>query len=220
MATILVDAKEINTEEGKNLLQVCLDQGIYIPNLCHLECFENPSASCRLCFVEIEGEKDPVTACTTAARDGMVVKTDTPSVRRLQRSALRLLLSVHRVECGRCPANRHCGLQDIARFLKVGLNPRPFVRYLKEPEIVQDHPFLDYYPNRCVLCERCIRVCRRMHGQPVLTFARRGFDTIISFFGETDEPTLPCGECLACVEVCPVAALRSKDRRKRVILSR
>jgi predicted molibdopterin-dependent oxidoreductase YjgC len=142
----------------------------------------------------------------------MVVRTDSPPVRRLQRSALQLLLSVHRVECGRCPANKRCGIQEIAKFLKVGLKPKHLERRLKEPEIVQDHPCLDYYPNRCVLCGKCIHVCVRQHDRPVLTFAKRGLDTVIGFFGETGETEIPCGECLACVAVCPVAALVMKEK--------
>jgi len=210
MIELLVDNKTIEAEEGRSLLQACLENEIYIPNLCFLEGRDNPLASCRMCFVEIEGEDKPVTSCTVEVRDGMVVKTDTPSVRRLQRSALRLLLSVHDVDCGHCPANKKCGLQRIAKFLKVGLKPKRLERFLKEPGIDEDHLFLDYYPNRCVLCGKCIHVCQTQHGHPFLTFAKRGFDTVISFYGEKDASRLPCVTCTACVEICPVGAITPK----------
>ena len=186
MVKLIVDSKEIKVKEGTILLQACLDNDIYIPNLCYLESMDAPSASCRMCFVEIEGEEKPVTSCTVPVEDDMVVKTDTLAVRRLQRTALRLLLSVHHVDCKNCQANKKCELQRIAKFLKVGLKPKHLERYLKEKEIDQDHPFLDYYPNRCVLCGKCVHICRKQHGRSGLTFAKRGFDTVISFYGEKD----------------------------------
>jgi predicted molibdopterin-dependent oxidoreductase YjgC len=85
---------------------------------------------------------------------------------------------VHRVVCKNCPAHRRCDLQRIAKFLKIGLTPGRLDRYRKEPEVDSTHPCLDYYPNRCVLCGRCVHVCRRQHRDAILTFAKRGFDTV------------------------------------------
>ena len=158
MPKLRVDGKEIETKQGTTLLQGCLDNDIYIPNLCFLESMEDPSASCRMCFVEIEGEKQPITSCTVNVKDDMVVKTDTPAVRQLQRTALRLLLSVHHVDCKHCPANKKCELQRIAKFLKVGLKPKGLERYLQETEIDRNHPFINHYPNRCVLCGKCVHI--------------------------------------------------------------
>ena len=211
MIKILVDNKEIETEEGTSLLQACLDNGIYIPNLCHIKGMDNPPASCRMCFVEINGADMPVTSCTEKVRDGMVVKTDTPSVRRLQRTAFKLLMSAHYVDCAHCPANKKCELQRIAKFLKVGLKPKRLELFLKEIEIVKEHPSLDYYPNRCVLCGKCIYACRTQQGLPLLAFAKRGFRTEISFFGVKDASQLPCEKCLACVNICPVGAITLKS---------
>ncbi|MBU0698886.1 MAG: (2Fe-2S)-binding protein [Proteobacteria bacterium] len=207
MPKILVDDKEIEVEEGITLLQACLDNDIYIPNLCYLESMVYPSSLCRMCFVEIEGEDKPVAACAVTVRAKMAVKTDTPAVRRLQRTGLRLLLSVHRVDCKNCPANKKCELQRIAKFLKVGLKPKDLEQYLKEPELVREHPYLDYYPNRCVLCGKCYYVCRTQHGKPVLTFAKRGFKTVISFYEKNDAAKLTCEQCNACIAICPVGAL-------------
>ena len=142
--------------------------------------------------------------------DGMVVTTDTPSVRKLQRTGLQLLLSVHEVKCAQCPANKRCTLQRIATLLKIGLKPKRLEQCLKETEGEEEHPCLKYYPNRCVLCGKCIFACHTQHGRPFLTFARRGLETLISFYGEKDTPDLPCKSCLACVDICPVSALISK----------
>ena len=172
---------------------------------------EFPSASCRMCFVEIEGMPQPVPSCTVQVKDDMVVKTDTPVVRQLQRTALRLLLSVHDVDCKNCHANKKCELQNIAKFLKVSLKPKRLERYLKETQIDETHPFLIHYPNRCVLCGKCVHICRGKHGQSVLTFAKRGFDTVISTYSATDASLLSCGKCDSCVKACPVGALALKE---------
>jgi bidirectional [NiFe] hydrogenase diaphorase subunit len=151
-----------------------------------------------------------VPSCTIKVTVPLVVKTDSPAVRDLQRSALRLLLSVHDVDCAHCPANKKCGIQDIAKFLGLGLKPKGLERLLKEPHIVKDHPFINYFPNRCVLCARCVRSCRNKEGRPQMIFAKRGFDTVISFYG-VNKDTLPeCKDCLFCVEICPVGALTLK----------
>lgn len=211
MIKLIVDNREIEAAQGTSLLKACLDNDIYIPNLCHIEERENPSTSCRLCFVEIQGEPRPVTSCSTKVKDGMVVKTDTPEVRRLQRSGLKLLLSAHRVECGKCPANRKCELQRIAKFLKTGLRPKNLDTRLKETEVDDSHPLLRYFPNRCVLCGKCIYVCGKNNSRVHLTFAGRGLDTVISFYGEESSSDLSCKDCLACIEICPVSALTLKE---------
>jgi NADH dehydrogenase/NADH:ubiquinone oxidoreductase subunit G len=212
MASLLVDRKKIEAADGTPLLKACLDNGIYIPNLCYLEGVQPPAASCRLCFVEIEGGDGPVASCSVPVREAMVVSTDTPAVRRLQRTGLQLLLSVHDVDCKNCPANRQCALQDLARFLKVGLKPKGLPRRLKEPAIDNRHPCLDYYPNRCVLCGRCVATCRVVSDRPELTFAKRGFDTVIGFFLTGDSHREECAACRACVESCPVGALSLKNQ--------
>jgi len=208
MVKIVVDDKEIEVEEGTVLLAACLAQSIYIPNLCYLESMEHPDASCRLCFVEIEGRAVP--SCTIKITRPIVVKTDTPAVRTLQKSALRLLLSVHDVDCAHCPANKKCALQNMAKFLGMGLKPKGLEQLLKEPRVVEDHPFISYYPNRCVLCGRCVRLCKTAQGRPQMTFAKRGFDTVISFYGVDKESMPACEDCRTCVDVCPVGALALK----------
>lgn len=211
MVTIEVDRKRVEAKEGISLLKACLDNGHFVPHLCYVGKNDRVSACCRLCFVEIDGTDKPVASCCTAVHDGMIVRTDTPAVRQLQTTALRLLLSVHDVDCKNCPANRKCALQDIAVFLKIGLKPTPFPRRLKEPAIDTVHPCFNYYPNRCVLCGRCVEVCKKQGDRPELTFTKRGFNTVIGFFGRPDGRLKDCGKCRGCIESCPVGALTPKD---------
>jgi NADH dehydrogenase/NADH:ubiquinone oxidoreductase subunit G len=198
-----VDGNRLRAREGRTVLSVCLENGVYIPNLCHLEGAEEPPASCRLCFVEVEGQEGPRPSCTLPVREAMRVRTDTPVVRRLQRSAFRLLISTHDTDCRHCPANRRCALQRIARHLGVGLKPGELPRRLKEPGVDESHPHLQLYPNRCVLCSRCIETCRRRHGHAILAYTRRGFDTVLQAMDEMPA----CPDCRACPPVCPTAAI-------------
>lgn len=215
MVKLIADGREIITDRDKTLLDACLENDIFIPNLCYLQGMEHPPASCRLCLVELDGESRPVPSCTLRVREGMVVKTDTPLVRRLQRTALNLLLSAHQVDCAHCPANKKCELQRLASFLKVGLKPKGLEPAPKEPQTDTGHPSLDYYPNRCVLCGRCVHVCRTKQGRPFLSFAHRGMRTVISFYGDADSPELSCTGCLACVSTCPVGAITLKENALR-----
>ena len=210
MVKLIVDNKEIETEDEVTVLQACLDNEIYIPNLCYLKEMDNPPGSCRLCFVEIKGYNQPITSCTIKAKEGMVVRTDTEHIRRLQRAAFELLLSVHHVDCMNCPANRKCELQRIAKFIHFGLKLKRLEQLEREVKVDQDHPCLEYVPYRCVLCGKCVFVCQKKNGKAMLSFAKRGLDTVISFFGEEDKASTICKECYACAEICPVAALIKK----------
>ncbi len=208
---LFIDNNLLEALEGTTLLQACLSNGIFIPNLCFLEGMARPEASCRMCWVEVEGEKRPVPSCTVTVAEGMRVHTDTAAVRRLQKAALALLLSVHEIDCKNCPSNRRCVLQDMAKFLSVGLKAKRFQQQLGPVRCDQSHPCIDLYPNRCILCGKCLLVCKNKHGKTHLSFARRGFETRIAFYGHPNDLKRVCQDCHACVDICPVSALLHKS---------
>lgn len=204
--TIFIDGKPIKAKKGERLLWAALNNGIYIPHLCGWKKDSNPSASCRLCFVEIEGRENPVTSCTQEIYEGMEVKTNTPQVLRLQRRAGELILASHQIDCPHCGKNRQCELQNIVHHLKMKLRPHGLWRLLPEFPIDRSHPALIFNPNKCVLCGRCIQACRE-EGQRILHFVHRGFGTRISTFLDLPLAQTACSGCLACVRLCPVGAL-------------
>jgi formate dehydrogenase major subunit/NADH-quinone oxidoreductase subunit G len=219
LVTITVDGKSISAPAGSRLLPVCLENDIYIPNLCYLEGMGDPPASCRLCLVEIEGEPDLVAACRCEIREGMVVTTNSEDILKMRQVAFRLLVSTNDGHCNTCIANKSCELQQIAKFLHQPLRTKRLRHIDRDyPEIIDDHPVLMYEPKKCVLCGRCVYVCNRIEKGYKLDFARRGINTIVSFYGSDLDPAArECENCLACTEVCPVGALSSKEKWGRFI---
>jgi bidirectional [NiFe] hydrogenase diaphorase subunit len=202
--SLTIDGKKIKAREGEKVLWAALANGIYIPNLCALRDKETPSASCRLCWVEVKGRA--VTACTTTVEDGMVVNTKGAKAQRLPRTALELLLASNEVDCANCPANGACELQKIAAHLKVRLNTKRFRKILRELPIDDSSPDFTYDPNKCVLCGRCIWVCRSQN-IGALGFAHRGFKRRMTTFGDEPMAKSNCQDCAQCVAVCPTGAL-------------
>ncbi|MDN5293089.1 MAG: bidirectional [NiFe] hydrogenase diaphorase subunit [Eubacteriales bacterium] len=212
--TITIDGQQVTAAEGDKLLWVALDHGIYIPHLCGIREKEHPDASCRLCFVEVEGLPNPVTSCTLPVKEGMVVRTRSERVDRLVRTAFELLLSNHRLSCAKCGKNGRCELQKIAqeRGLKLKLTR---MRSLLVEKPVDDSPEKFYYdPNRCVLCGRCVWADREKAKIGAIGFVRRGMDRRVAAFWEQPLADSPCIECLACVEACPVGALVAKEMKE------
>ena len=215
LVEITVDNKKIQAEEGENLLKVCLENGIYIPNLCYMEKIEKASAACRLCFVEIEGKSEPITSCTESVKNGMVVHTNTKEVRKLQKWGFELILSIDKSYCRECIANHVCQLQKIANFLKVPLRPQHLPIIERDSKLdYSTHPHIDYDYKKCVLCGKCVYICGNINKKDSIDFAKRGYNTVITFFENREISESFCKGCLKCVEVCPVGALQGKDKDK------
>jgi bidirectional [NiFe] hydrogenase diaphorase subunit len=212
--TLTIDGKKITADEGTKVLWAALDNDIYIPNLCAIREKEEPSASCRLCWVEIDGREEPVTACTTEVSEGMVVNTKGEKALNLARTGFELLMASHALDCAHCPANKSCELQKIARHLGSKLKPSRFRLLRRDLPVDDSNPLFTYDPNKCVLCGRCVWTCRRDVNSGVLGFAHRGFDRVVTTFGDEPIGADRCLDCHRCIEVCPTGALSFKDSSK------
>ncbi len=207
--TLKINDREIKAKKGQKLLWTALDNGLYIPNLCAIRQSEVHLASCRLCFVEIEGRSGPVTACTTPVEDGMVVYLDTPRVQRLRNTAFELLLSNHKIDCRNCARNGSCELQKIAAKTGLKLRLSRFESILQEMTADYSHELFTYEPDKCILCGKCVWACRE-YCSGILEFTYRGVATAVSTFYNTPLSEAECKSCLACVTVCPVGVLTTK----------
>jgi formate dehydrogenase major subunit/NADH-quinone oxidoreductase subunit G len=210
---LTINGKKIKAKTGQKLLWAALDNGVYVPNLCAIRDREEPEASCRLCWVDIEGRKSPVTACTEPVAEGMVVNTAGNKALELARAGFELLMASHALDCANCNANGKCDLQKIAKALGCPLKPKRLRIITRELPIDESNPLFTYDPNKCVLCGRCVWICRKHGNSGVLGFAHRGFERRVTTFG--DEPMgRDCLDCAACVKACPAGALEFKLKIK------
>ncbi len=208
---MVIDGREIEAEEGEKVLHVALRNEIFIPNLCDLSQINDSFAGCRLCFVAVEGKPKPVTSCTEPVQHGMVVQTDTEMVRRLQSSALRLLISAHHIDCKNCYANRRCKLQEMAKKLGVKLKIEGLRDLSKRDPLDFTLGSVVNDQNKCVLCGACVRLCRN-EGKEAFHFSQRGIRTRISAFAQNEDP----GLLKKCLDTCPVGALIPPDATKHI----
>jgi len=209
--SLTIDGKRIAAREGERLLWVTLNNGIYIPNLCAIRDNPEPFAACRLCFVEVDGKERPVAACTETVTEGMVVNTRGEKTLRLARSGFELLMASHPVDCAHCPKSRSCELQKIAHHLGVKLKPKRLRKLERHLPIDDSHPLFIYDPNKCVLCGRCVWVCRQHLGEGIFGFAHRGFERMVTTFGDEPIAASRCENCAECISACPTGALVFKD---------
>jgi predicted molibdopterin-dependent oxidoreductase YjgC len=225
-----IDGKDVEVPPGIMVKDAAKRAGIKIPGLCDHEDLE-PYGGCRLCLVEIEGIRGYPSSCTMPISEGMVVRTDTQTLRKLRLGILEMLLSEHpcicltcersgkcdeiregmrktpqSMGCRYCPKDRQCELQDIVE--EIGLKKMDLPHLGDTKEVVRS-PFFDRDPNLCILCGRCIRACLD-RGLGVISFIFRGFEAGIGTAFEKPLQDSNCRFCGACVDVCPTGALMER----------
>jgi len=208
--SLIIDGKRIRATEGQTILWAALENDIYIPNLCAIQEKLQPSASCRLCFVEVEGEEEPIPACAEPVKEGMVVNTRGKNALRLARTAGDLILASHPVDCGHCLKNRSCELQRIAKHLGIKLKTKRFRKLERNLPVDESSSLFIYDPNKCVLCGKCVWVCQEKLGIGAIGFTHRGSKRMVSTFQDKPIGESICSQCAECVKVCPVGSLTFK----------
>ncbi|HNR29746.1 MAG TPA: formate dehydrogenase subunit alpha [Candidatus Hydrogenedentes bacterium] len=209
---LTIDGREITAEEGQSVLEAARAAGVYIPSLCYHP-RTGAAARCRACVVEIEGLRGLQTSCTVAARDGMVVQTQTPAVMATRRMIVELLLANGNHDCISCEANGACELQDMAYRLGIE-HPAFFVSGEAQPVDDSSEGIIRDL-GKCIHCGRCVAGCNNTVMHEVLNFGHRGarLEIICDIYKPMGEST--CVQCGECVQLCPVGALIFKPSKGR-----
>ena len=220
--TITIDGKEIQTEAGEYVLNAARANDIFIPAICYLtRC--SPTLACRICLVEADGKQ--VYACNAKAKDGMQITTSTENIEKERRAIMEVYDVNHPLQCGVCDQSGECELQNYT--LEIGVDSQSYaIKDINRPAKDWDH--LHYDPGLCIVCERCVTVCKDMIGDTSLKTVPRGSDAIDAQFKETmpkdayamwnklnksligltdGGDMLDCTKCGECAAVCPVGAL-------------
>lgn len=204
-----IDGVEVIADPGASILQVALQNGIYIPHLCyHPEL--KPSGICRLCMVEVSGEA--ILSCRTPVEQGTVIKTRSAEIDQARRVNVELVVANHHVTCRGCPATGKCELQKIMAYIRIDRKRLQRMRFPREETPLDElNPdlFFGYDSDKCVLCEICVHTCEDI--QDALHIIGRGYPSEIAFYGDASR----CESCRECVAKCPVGALIPKKDAKR-----
>ena len=204
-----IDGRLLKVPMGTTILEAASQAGIKIPTLCH-----HPdlcvAGVCRICVVEVEGQRALQASCAYPITSPLTVRTHTRKVRQARRHVLDLLLSTHYGECYACARNQNCELQALADeygvdFFRFGHPEQP--RY----EIDRSSYSVVRDMNKCILCRRCVRTCIDLQEVGVLEVANRGHESEVATFMDHPLADVICINCGQCINRCPTGALRAND---------
>lgn len=214
LINLTIDGEKIEVPEGTTILQAASLLNVHIPTLCYHE-DQAVKAVCRICVVEVEGQRLLPAACSTPVSEGMVVKTASPKVIAARKNIMELILARHPQDCLNCSKNGSCELQKIARNLNMTRLNR-YEQDIRSARFDDSSPSIVRDMRKCILCNRCVEVCSGKQGVMVMAKENRGFDTVIvPPYGKKLVDT-SCVNCGQCVQVCPVGAISINDDTEKV----
>ncbi len=214
LISAVIDDVEVFVPSGTSILHAAQMAGIKIPTLCDHPDLK-PAGICRICIVELEGQRALETACAYPITQPVRVSTNTPAIRKARRHIIDLLLAYHCGDCTTCKRNQNCELQTLAA--EYGVDTFRFGHPTTPEHLIdKSSSSLVFDMNKCVLCRRCVRACSELQGINCLTIAGRGDEARVTTFADQNMASSICIECGQCVVHCPTGALSEVDQTEAV----
>lgn len=210
---VMINGVEYSVPSHYSVLDACKEAKIDVPTLCFLKDI-NETGACRMCVVEVEGARSLQASCVLPVREGIKINTNSKRVMNSRKTTLELILANHRRECLTCERNGNCELQTLAD--KLNVDEVGFEGAKREPVYADVNPSIVRDTSKCILCGRCVNVCKKSAGMGILEFAERGFDTYVTPAFDFDMNDAGCIYCGQCVVNCPVSALKEKSEVDKV----
>ncbi len=208
MVNLKINGIDVCVKEGTTVLEAAVEAGIRIPTLCYMKEI-NEIGACRICLCEVKGARGLVASCVYPVAEGMEVTTNSPRVLKARKKTLELILSNHRKDCLSCTRNQNCELQALAK--EYGCDAYAY-QGVSTPSVKDDSTeYLVRDNSKCVLCRRCVAMCKKIQTVGVIGANERGFNTAIGCAFEEDLNNSPCVACGQCINVCPTGALHEKE---------
>ena len=204
MAKMTIDGTEIEVEDGITVLQACELAGVEIPRFCYHERL-SIAGNCRMCLVETERAPKPIASCAMPVGDGMVIKTNTETVKKARNGVMEFLLINHPLDCPICDQGGECDLQDQA--MAYGFDHSRFRENKRSVTDKNLGPLVETHMTRCIHCTRCIRFSTEVAGVEVLGATGRGENMEV---GTYVEKAISSELSANIIDLCPVGALTSK----------
>jgi len=210
---VTINNRPAEAREGETILEFARREGHAIPTLCHMKGLL-PSGACRICVVEVDGQRNLLPSCSHPVQEGMVIRTHSRRAVEARKTLVELLLANHPDDCLYCVRSSNCELQDLAQ--DYGVRRRRWPAGLRHHGLDVSSPGLVRDPDKCILCGKCVRVCEEVMGVGAIDFTRRGSQTLVgpAFGGDLNRSS--CINCGQCIVVCPTGALREKSHLDRV----
>ena len=212
--SLTIDGAQVTVPAGTSVMRAAAAAGGAIPKLCATDSLK-AFGSCRLCLVEIDGQRGFPASCTTLAAQGMTVRTESDKLTKLRQGVMELYLSDHPEGCKECSAGDRCELHQTAEDLGVTTT-----RYGQDganhlhSTVDESNPYFNFDPSACIVCSRCVRACGEVQGTFALTVDGRGFASKVVASQDEGFMDSECVSCGACVESCPTGALTEKSLLK------